>query len=102
MRVEQATDARDSVLLCSGNSAGIRPPGDWEAWGSGVLRSFIAVYILSTSAIPGAKWWLEKESLRPMVADCLGAQLTPSLVAGELSWKVWWSGVWKPEEDPEW
>ena len=37
-----------------------------------------------------------------MVADCLGAQLTPSLVAGELSWKVWWSGVWKPEEDPEW
>ena len=56
MRVEQATDARDSVLRCSGNRAGIRPPGDWEAWGSGVLRSFIAVYILSTSAIPGAKW----------------------------------------------
>ena len=37
-----------------------------------------------------------------MVADpCLGAQLTPSFVAGELSWKDWSLGVWKPE-DPEW
>ena len=100
MNVEAATEARDSVLRCRGNKAGIRPPGVVGACGRGVLRSFMAVYILSTSAIPGARWWLEKDSLRPIVADCLGAQLTPSFVAGELSWKDW-SEVWKPGE-PEW
>jgi len=56
LNVEAATEARDSVLRWRGNKAGMmRPPGVVGAWGSGVLRSFMAVYILSTSAIPGAK-----------------------------------------------
>ena len=56
LNVEAATEARDSVLRWRGNKAGMRPPGVVGACGRGVLRSFMAVYIRSTSAIPGAKW----------------------------------------------
>jgi hypothetical protein len=111
--IEAATEAKESVLRWKGNRAGIRPLRRWGALGSGESRSFIAVYILSTSAMPWGKWWLEKDRRRvgdrgdrgllEVTMSSFLAQLTPSLGGGEDSWKPWFccKSPGQQQEDPD-